>query len=78
MKMKDQLIEKLNELIEQQKQFIHALKEGIELRDTIIDAQKLLIEKKSSFMKAYPRWLNNLIFFMAGIGFYGVLIHYLL
>ena len=76
--MKEKLIEKLNELVEQQKQVINALKLSIELRDSIIDAQQLIIEKKSSIVKGYPKWINNLIFFMAGIGFYGVLIHYLL
>jgi hypothetical protein len=28
-------------------------------------------------MENYPKWLNNLIYFLAGIGFYGVLIYFL-
>ena len=28
-------------------------------------------------MENYPKWLNNLIYFLAGIGFYGVLLHFL-
>ena len=76
--MKDELIEKQKLVLASQKVLIDALKEGIELRETILKSQIMIIEKHNSFMKAYPKWLNNLIFFMAGIGFYGVLIHYLL
>ena len=28
-------------------------------------------------MENYPKWLNNLVYFLAGIGFYGVLIYFL-
>lgn len=76
--MKDELIEKQKLVLASQKVLIDALKEGIELRETILKSQIMIIEKHNSSMKAYPKWLNNLIFFMAGIGFYGVLIHYLL
>ena len=28
-------------------------------------------------MENYPRWVNNLVYFLAGIGFYGVLQNFL-
>jgi hypothetical protein len=28
-------------------------------------------------MENYPKWVNNLVYFLAGIGFYGVLLHFL-
>jgi len=27
-------------------------------------------------MEKYPKWLNNLIYFLAGIGLYGILMYY--
>ena len=77
--MNEQIIDKQKQLIASQKEMIDVLKERIKLQEIILEKQIKLFEVESpSFMKAYPRWLNNLIFFMAGIGFYGVLINYLL
>jgi hypothetical protein len=77
--MNEQIIEKQKQLIVSQKEMINVLKERIKLQEIILEKQiKLIKVVPPPFMKAYPRWLNNLIFFMAGIGFYGVLIHYLL
>ena len=28
-------------------------------------------------MENYPKWVNNLVYFLAGIGFYGVLLNFL-
>ena len=77
--MNEQIIDKQKQLISSQKEMIDVLKERIKLQEIILEKQIELFEvEPPSLMKSYPRWLNNLIFFMAGIGFYGVLIHYLL
>jgi hypothetical protein len=46
--------------------------------DTVVKPQVKKYEKaKRIEMKKYPQWVNNLVYFLAGIGFYGLLLNFL-